>query len=55
MPLVGSPWYFIGSTVLVVVATVIVFAEGRILRGFGFLIAAIASAGLSVYRYRGGR
>lgn len=54
-PVLGSPWYFVASTVLFWAATVIVFAEGRILRGLACLAASALSAYLSLYRWRGGR
>ena len=54
MPL-GSTWYFTGSTVLLFVATIIVFAEGRAALGFAFVGVTAASGGLWFYRYRGGR
>jgi hypothetical protein len=51
----GSPWYLVWATALLVAATVVVFAEDRIARGFAFAGVTAASAGLWLYRYRGGR
>jgi hypothetical protein len=51
----GSTWYFVWSTALLFVATVIVFGEGRTALGFAFLGVTAAAAGLWLYRYRGGR
>ncbi|HLX33052.1 MAG TPA: hypothetical protein VKR79_09840 [Gaiellaceae bacterium] len=51
----GSVWYFVWSTLLLVVATVIVFGERRIALGFVFVGLTAASGGLWLYRYRGGR
>ena len=51
----GSPWYFVWSTALLSVATIVVFAEGRIALAFAFLGVTAASGGLWLYRSRGGR